>query len=129
MHELALLSNHSFGIIRIKAPYIHLQRIHIVIRVGGHIYYGSTISISYIKVFVHWIYDDYLIISRQKYAAHLHLAEEGFTGTRHSENEAISVDELLSVTDIHILADLVDTIVIAGAVIKFLHIEWHKHRK
>ena len=47
------------------------------------------------------------IISRQEYAAHFHLAEEGFTGTRHSENESISVYQLLSVADIHILTDLV----------------------
>ena len=38
-------------------------------------------------------YDDYLIITRQEYAAHLHLAEEGFTGTRHSENESICLKE------------------------------------
>ena len=117
MHELALPSDHSFGIIRIKAPYIHLQRIHTVIRVSGHIYYCSTISLSNIKVFIHWIYDDYFIISRQEYAAHLHLAEKGFTGTRHTKYKAISIDELLSVTDIHILADLVDAIIVSCAVI------------
>ena len=42
-----------------------------------------------------------------------HLAEEGFTGTRHTKYKAISIDELLSVADIHILADLVDTIAAA----------------
>ena len=57
------------------------------------------------------------------------LAEEGFTGTRHSENESISVYQLLSIADIHILADLVDTIVIARAIIKLLHIKWHKYSK
>ena len=43
--------------------------------------------------------------------------EERFTGTRHSEYESISVNELLSVADIHILADLVDAIIVSCAVI------------
>ena len=57
------------------------------------------------------------------------LAEDGYTGTRPSENESISVYQLLSIADIHILADLVDTIVIARAIIKLLHIKWHKYSK
>ena len=40
-----------------------------------------------------------------------------FGMNRHSENEAISVYQLLSVTDIHILADLIDTIIVPCAVI------------
>ena len=40
-----------------------------------------------------------------------------------------SIEKLLSVSDVHIFADLIDAIIVACAVIKLLHIKWHKHRK
>ena len=128
-HELTFFPYPAFCIILVKIPYIHGKRIHIVVRVSGHIDDRAAIGCRNIKVFVHGVYNYDFIIGRKKHLPHCSLTEEGFTGTRHTEYKPISIDKLLSVSNIDILTYLIDTIIYTTLIIQLLHIKWHKHRK
>lgn len=56
-YKLTVFSYPTLGIVLVKIPYIHGERIHIIIRVSGHIDDRSTVGCSNVKVFIHWIPD------------------------------------------------------------------------
>ena len=70
-----------------------------------------------VKILVHRIDNDNLVIRSQKDISHFHLAEEGLTGTRNTEHESVSIDELFAVSNIDILRYLIDAVIAPASII------------
>ena len=55
-----------------------------------------------VKVFVHRVDHDDLILRAEEHIPHFHFAKERFSGARHAEDKAVSVDQLLAVSDVDV---------------------------
>ena len=71
--------------------------------------------------------DDNICIAGQDLIHDLTLCGEGLTTTRYAEDELIAVQELLTVSNNHVLADYVLSVIDTVLVVNVLHTERNKH--
>ena len=81
------------------------------------------------RVFCLRIADDHIVIRHQEGIGDLALGAERLTGTGYAENERITVKQVTTVGDDHIVADSVLTVVDTTLVTDLLNLERHKDRE
>ena len=125
-HELRLQGDRVrvAGVVRVD-----VQRVDMVFARRRQLNDLSVQRLHQRLVFPLGIGDDHVRVVGQQEVDDLLLCREGFARTGHVENEAVAVEQVVTVDQDHVLGDDVYTLEHAAAVLDLLHLERHEDRK
>ena len=129
-HKLSLITDISLGIVQVKGPHIHLQRVDIILRIRGQVDDRSLVPkrLCDIEVFQGRVDHDDIVLRPQKHLHHLGFTEIRFSASGYAEHHPVAIRQILPVSKTQVMGHLVDAVADTALLIQLLHIKRQKCR-